>query len=182
MCSIAFTPLIISYTIEILPYHLRAKAFNLFNFVISLALIFNQYVNPIALDHLGWKYYVRFLNRFAVFKLIDTQRTLRSSMSAGLLLRLSSCISLLLRRRTGHSRRLLLCSTAKMPWNKSQDRQLTLFSPMAQGLRVRRSWARAVLIPRRRNLGPEHLELLLYPYRLGVFLCIPIYADTNLDR
>ncbi|KZP23007.1 hypothetical protein FIBSPDRAFT_858944, partial [Athelia psychrophila] len=37
-------------------YHLRAKGFNVFNFVISLALIFNQYGHPIALAHLKWKY------------------------------------------------------------------------------------------------------------------------------
>ena len=47
------------YTVEILPYSLRAKGFNIFNFVISVALIFNQYVNPIALDAIAWKYYVR---------------------------------------------------------------------------------------------------------------------------
>lgn len=47
--DIAFTPLIVSYTVEILPYHIRAKGFTVFNFTISLALIFNQYVNPIAL-------------------------------------------------------------------------------------------------------------------------------------
>jgi hypothetical protein len=60
MCdhSLAFTPLIVSYTVEILPFALRAKGFNIFNFAISLSLIFNQYVNPIALDDLGWKYYV----------------------------------------------------------------------------------------------------------------------------
>jgi hypothetical protein len=40
--SLAYTPLIVSYTVEILPYHLRAKGFNVFNFVISVALIFNQ--------------------------------------------------------------------------------------------------------------------------------------------
>ena len=57
--DIAFTPLIVSYTVEILPYNLRATGFNVFNFVVSAALIFNQYVNPIALDALGWKYYVR---------------------------------------------------------------------------------------------------------------------------
>lgn len=56
--DVAFTPLIVSYTVEILPYNIRAKGFNVFNFVISLALIFNQYVNPIALDALSWKYYV----------------------------------------------------------------------------------------------------------------------------
>jgi len=56
--DIAFTPLIVAYTVEILPYPLRAKGFNIFNFTISLALIFNQYVNPIALQHITWKYYV----------------------------------------------------------------------------------------------------------------------------
>jgi hypothetical protein len=56
--SIAYSPLIVAYTVEILPFALRAKGFNVFNFMISLSLIFNQYANPIALDHLGWKYYV----------------------------------------------------------------------------------------------------------------------------
>ena len=61
--SLAFTPLIVMYTLEILPYSLRAKGFNVFNFTISLALIFNQYVNPIALKNIGWKYYVSPLPR-----------------------------------------------------------------------------------------------------------------------
>ncbi|KAI5122234.1 hypothetical protein M0805_007101 [Coniferiporia weirii] len=56
--DIAFTPLIVAYTVEILPYNLRAKGFNIFNFVISVALIFNQYINPIALDNIAWKYYI----------------------------------------------------------------------------------------------------------------------------
>lgn len=56
--DIAFTPLIVSYTVEILPYQLRAKGFTIFNFTISLAIIFNQYVNPIALGKLTWKYYI----------------------------------------------------------------------------------------------------------------------------
>ncbi|KAJ7659244.1 general substrate transporter [Mycena polygramma] len=56
--DLAFTPLIVTYTLEILPYNIRAKGFNIFNFTISLALIFNQYVNPIAFDALSWKYYI----------------------------------------------------------------------------------------------------------------------------
>ena len=56
--SIAFTPLIVSYTVEILPFSVRAKGFNIFNLTISIALIFNQYINPIALGHLSWRYYV----------------------------------------------------------------------------------------------------------------------------
>ncbi|EIW83368.1 general substrate transporter [Coniophora puteana RWD-64-598 SS2] len=61
MMYIAFTPLIVSYTVEILPYQIRAKGFVLFNFVLSLSLIFNQYVNPIALEKLQWKYYLVYL-------------------------------------------------------------------------------------------------------------------------
>ena len=61
--------MIVSYTVEILPFHLRAKGFTVFNFMISLSLIFNQYVNPVALDAIQWKYYVRpfpsALNAFA---------------------------------------------------------------------------------------------------------------------
>jgi sugar porter (SP) family MFS transporter len=56
--DLAFTPLIVSYTVEILPFAIRAKGFTIFNFSISLSLIFNQYVNPIALDHIAWKYYI----------------------------------------------------------------------------------------------------------------------------
>jgi sugar porter (SP) family MFS transporter len=75
--DIAFTPLIVSYTLEILPYPLRAKGFTVFAFVISLALIFNQYVNPVALRNIGWKYYVslclhvRRPNMFLTFTITD---------------------------------------------------------------------------------------------------------------
>jgi hypothetical protein len=58
---LAYTPLIVTYTVEILPYQLRAKGFVLFNFAISLSLIFNQYVNPVALDAIGWKYYIVYI-------------------------------------------------------------------------------------------------------------------------
>ncbi|KAJ6626175.1 hexose transporter [Mycena sp. CBHHK59/15] len=56
--NLAFSPLIVTYCLEILPYNIRAKGFNIFNFTISVALVFNQYVNPIALVALNWKYYV----------------------------------------------------------------------------------------------------------------------------
>jgi hypothetical protein len=59
--SVAYSPLIVSYTVEILPYALRAKGFTIFNFSISLSLIFNQYINPIALKKIAWKYYVSLL-------------------------------------------------------------------------------------------------------------------------
>jgi sugar porter (SP) family MFS transporter len=56
--NLAFSPLIVCYALEILKYDVRAKGFCVFNVTISIALIFNQYVNPIALAALNWKYYV----------------------------------------------------------------------------------------------------------------------------
>lgn len=42
LIQIAFTPLIVSYTVEILPFALRAKGFTVFNFSLTISLIFNQ--------------------------------------------------------------------------------------------------------------------------------------------
>ncbi|KAI0754445.1 hexose transporter [Daedaleopsis nitida] len=84
--DLAFTPLIVSYTLEILPYSLRAKGFNVFNFTISVALIFNQYVNPLALEAIGWKYYLvyccwlAFELAFCFFFIVETKnRTLEET-------------------------------------------------------------------------------------------------------
>jgi len=84
--DLAFTPLIVTYTLEILPYNIRAKGFNIFNFTISLALIFNQYVNPIALGAIAWKYYIvyccwlAFEGVFLYFYVIETKnRTLEET-------------------------------------------------------------------------------------------------------
>ncbi|KIM53690.1 hypothetical protein SCLCIDRAFT_31675 [Scleroderma citrinum Foug A] len=79
--DIAYTPLTISYTIEILPFHLRSKGYGVFGFVVILALITNQYINPFALDALGWKYYLVFVCSLAAefvflwFFLIETKNS-----------------------------------------------------------------------------------------------------------
>jgi len=84
--DIAFTPLILSYTVEILPFALRAKGFMLFGVAFALSLIFNQYVNPIALDRIGWKYYLvyvfwlMFEVVFVFFYVVETKnRTLEET-------------------------------------------------------------------------------------------------------
>ena len=46
------------YTLEILPFSLRAKGFTVFAFSLTASLVFNQYINPIALAALQWKYYI----------------------------------------------------------------------------------------------------------------------------
>ncbi|KAL7414105.1 hexose transporter [Mrakia frigida] len=59
--DIAYSPLLVAYTVEITPFAMRAKVLALMNFFVSCSLIFNQYVNPLALDGIGWKYYLVYL-------------------------------------------------------------------------------------------------------------------------
>jgi len=56
--DIAYTPLLVSYTVEILPYQIRAKGVAVLNLTVTAALVFNQYINPIAWGALNWKYYI----------------------------------------------------------------------------------------------------------------------------
>lgn len=66
--DIAYTPLLVAYAVEILPFHIRAKGFAVLSITINFALIFNQYVTPVALDHIGWKYYLFYVG-FLAFEL-----------------------------------------------------------------------------------------------------------------
>jgi len=120
--DIAFTPLIVSYTVEILPYNIRAKGFNVFNFVISVALIFNQYVNPIALDALSWKYYVSLKQGLALFCFF-LWVIFRSYTSAGSPLSSSSFGSSSLRPKTDLLRKPPPSSMVRKLWNRSHRRQ-----------------------------------------------------------
>ncbi|KAE8380318.1 hexose transporter protein [Aspergillus bertholletiae] len=56
--NIAWSGLLVGYTVEILPYSIRAKGMTMVWLCIDAALFFNQYINPIALDNIGWKYYI----------------------------------------------------------------------------------------------------------------------------
>ena len=53
-----FTPLIISYTCEIWPYSYRGKGISMCLMTTQLAVFFNIFVNPIALEAIQWKYYI----------------------------------------------------------------------------------------------------------------------------
>ncbi|OAK94160.1 general substrate transporter [Phaeosphaeriaceae sp. SRC1lsM3a] len=58
VAGFAWPGLTVSYTVEILPYNIRAKGLTLCFIMTSLSGIFNQYVNPIGLEALGWKFYI----------------------------------------------------------------------------------------------------------------------------
>lgn len=48
-------PLLRSYPVEILSYHMRMKGMALYIVVQNVAFTINTFVNPIALDAIGWK-------------------------------------------------------------------------------------------------------------------------------
>jgi len=56
--NLAWSGLLVGYCVEILPYNIRAKGMTMVFLCVDLALFFNQYINPIALDAIGWKYYI----------------------------------------------------------------------------------------------------------------------------
>ncbi|RSL69031.1 hypothetical protein CEP54_002612, partial [Fusarium duplospermum] len=51
-CSLL--PLTIGYSLEVLPFTLRAKGMNIGNLTVNMASFFNGFVNPIALEAIGW--------------------------------------------------------------------------------------------------------------------------------
>ncbi|KAI9375045.1 general substrate transporter [Aspergillus egyptiacus] len=79
--NIGFSGLLVSYSSEILPYSLRAKGLTLMFFCVNCSLFFNQYVNPIALQEIQWKYYLVYcvwlaVEFFVVWKYyIETKET-----------------------------------------------------------------------------------------------------------
>lgn len=58
--DIAYTPMLVAYTLEILPYKVRAKGFAIMNLAVMLTSAFNQFINPWAIDAIGWWYYIAY--------------------------------------------------------------------------------------------------------------------------
>ncbi|KAJ4176362.1 hypothetical protein NW755_014451 [Fusarium falciforme] len=59
--DMAYTPLPISYTVEIMPFSIRSKGMALFTSTATLGNAFNQFVNPIALKSIAWRYYAVYI-------------------------------------------------------------------------------------------------------------------------
>lgn len=56
--GVAWPGLTVSYTVEILPYGIRAKGLTLCFCFTALSGVFNQWVNPLGLQALAWKFYL----------------------------------------------------------------------------------------------------------------------------
>jgi MFS family permease len=65
--SIGFSPLVFAYPIEIWPYTLRGRGVAFCQSITMFGLILSQFVNPIALKAIGWKYYTVFCVLLSIF-------------------------------------------------------------------------------------------------------------------
>ncbi|KAJ5660681.1 uncharacterized protein N7484_000053 [Penicillium longicatenatum] len=68
--DIGVTPLTFAYPAEILPFHARQKGIAFTNMCNTIALTFNTFVNPIALEAISWKYYLVYVGLLVVMSLI----------------------------------------------------------------------------------------------------------------
>lgn len=127
--SLAWSGLLVAYTVEILPYKLRAKGVFIMNLSVQVALTINNYVNPIPISKGGgwygqnwklfacyagwvlleliWVYYFYVETRYVAFRPHQFELKLTSPLVAPLLKRLP--VSLMARTQ----RLLTLTSMAK---------------------------------------------------------------------
>jgi hypothetical protein len=85
-CIVAYTPLLVAYSLEILPFHIRAKGFTVLNLTVALTIAFNQFVNPWALDGIGWWYYLVYIG-FLCFELFFVWRYIIETKGMSILLK-----------------------------------------------------------------------------------------------
>lgn len=57
VAGFAWPGLTVAYCAEILPFKIRAKGLAICFALTASSSVFNQYVNPIGLAHLQWRYY-----------------------------------------------------------------------------------------------------------------------------
>lgn len=132
--SLAWSGLLVAYTVEILPYKLRAKGVFIMNLSVQVALTINNYVNPIPISEGGgwygqnwklfacyagwvlleliWVYYFYVETRYVAFRPRQFESKLTFPLVAPLLKRLP--VSL-----TARTQRLLTLTSMAKPWRST---------------------------------------------------------------
>lgn len=109
--ALAWTGLLVAYTVEILPFKIRAKGLMVMNVFIQVSLAINQYVNPLGFKYLkpAWKLYTIYAvstHSFSSFHFFLSDPRLTFSSSAGCSLPRAHLRLLLLHRNARpHARR-----------------------------------------------------------------------------
>ncbi|KAI7653258.1 general substrate transporter [Hortaea werneckii] len=68
--DIAYTPLLLGYTTEILPFGIRSKGLSCELMSIYVSLVIAAFCNPIGMENLGWKYYIVFCCLLVLFTVV----------------------------------------------------------------------------------------------------------------
>ena len=120
--SIGFSGLLVSYTLEILPFHLRAKGVMIMNITVQAILAISAQTNPIAIEKLphAWNFWLFYTVRSTFprhFNVFDVLYSLIHIFvcSFGISLRQSGSTSSLSRLKALPSRKLPRYSMVRMP-------------------------------------------------------------------
>lgn len=148
--NVAWSGLLVGYTVEILPFSIRAKGMCYMFAFVDVALFFNTYVNPIALDHIKWKYYIVYVSHLLCRHLI---RLLIMTSAPGSQPNWSSSTSSTSRPRTRRSRKSPATSTATPRWSVARLRPRRAASSSTRS--TRRSTRPPPLRSRRSTLAPR---------------------------
>ncbi|GJN71813.1 hypothetical protein PLIIFM63780_005850 [Purpureocillium lilacinum] len=68
--TFAWTNLVVTYSLEVVTYQMRAKTWAFVLLTIQLSSIFGGYVNPVGLANIGWKFYIYYCVWVAIVFLI----------------------------------------------------------------------------------------------------------------
>jgi len=64
--NLAWSGLLIGYVVEISPFYLRSRYLTVMLLSVAIGLFFSNYVNPVALENITWKYYLCYIIWLAI--------------------------------------------------------------------------------------------------------------------
>ncbi|KIW70953.1 hypothetical protein PV04_03180 [Phialophora macrospora] len=64
--NLAWSGLLIGYVVEISPFYLRSRYLTVMLLSVAAGLFFSNYVNPVALENIKWKYYLCYIIWLAI--------------------------------------------------------------------------------------------------------------------
>jgi len=64
--NLAWSGLLIGYVVEISPFYLRSRYLTVMLLSVAVGLFFSNYVNPVALENITWRYYLCYIFWLAV--------------------------------------------------------------------------------------------------------------------
>jgi sugar porter (SP) family MFS transporter len=68
--NLAWSGLLIGYVVEISPFYLRSRYLTIMLVSVAMGLFFSNYVNPVALSNITWKYYLCYIIWLAIQSIV----------------------------------------------------------------------------------------------------------------